>query len=304
MLVRFLILFCSTFLYISSLFSDDCGFCIRPTTFLEVDTGYRWDKLNNKVALIGPVVGLRTSPQFFKNVKSYQLGGKGLLPFLTNGYIRASGHYGWICSGDYEEGLIFGKIDGHTWDATGGIAWFFPVHCCWGIAPVVGWAYDDLNMEVTDVLATRLAPPTGLVPQTNIDSKTVFQGPWIGVDFLFQVGCDFDLSFGYELHRAKWTERRIPDGPEWGAAFGTTTGFANTRDQCPVWGHIFQLEGTYYFCSCWRLGLALKYQAWQGQNTGRYRRVTTPLASTFTHSLITNLEWNSFSATVQLGRGF
>ncbi len=296
-------------------FSQKADALLVQNNYLEIDTGYRWDKIHSRAELWGADFGGSASTLFNQRINSYQLGAKTLWRFCTHPYVRASGHYAWILAGDFREKADKGNLSGHTWDVNGGLGWLIPLHPCWGFAPVVGWSYDSLNITATSVLAANLGvagtgrdimptDPGIFVTITNINCLSTFQGPWVGVDFLFRPTCCFDLKLGYELHGASWHGKHIFVNGEPGADFGTSAGFSNLRRACPVWGNLFQIEGIYYFCNCWQGGFNFKYQIWHSENTGKYKRTTTPVNPLITHQLIADLEWDSFSLTLQLGRTF
>jgi hypothetical protein len=273
-----------------------------PRFIITLDTGYRWDRLYNRINLFGENFGGTAASQT-QSINSYQLGGKGLWQMFSTAYIRGQGHYGWVFSGNYIEAKTQGDLEGNTWDATAGLGFGFYLHPFWKIAPIIGWSYDKLNLTATHVTAADFIAGD-IVPIGDIDLTSTFQGPWIGVDLFFQASDCFDLNCGYELHRARWKEQRLLTGEDLNTNFGVTTGFSNERTQEPVWGHIFQLDGICYFCDCWNIGLGLKYQVWQGQNMGKHERLFTPVDPDITNQVVADTQWDSFSATFRLGLGF
>lgn len=273
---------------------------IEPQNYFCIDTGYRWDKISNRAVLYGDEPGVRSVSQIAKGLNSFLLGGKGRGTLFNTIYGKAMAHYGWMAhDGAYkEEGSMTGGISGHTVDATVAAGYLFPFGYCWGIAPLVGWSYDKLHVKGKHVHAAIL----GVSPNMgNISYKSRFQGPWIGFDLLFQPNCLWDFTFGYEWHYARWHGSRILSRGDLGISYGTTTGFSNVRDHHHLIGNVFSFEGSYIFRTNWSIGFGLRYQNWKSSQTGHYKRTTTPLDPAFTSRLITDVSWDSFSATGRLG---
>jgi hypothetical protein len=182
----------------------------EPRNFLNVETGYRWDRTDNDaVYYVFDSVGFRTiTPgQYGDRIQSYQLGGRGLLTgFFCDAYVRGSGHYGWILDGKFADNdtKLRGDLRGHTVDGLGGVGYFFCMHECWGVAPIAGYSYDRLHFKVKN--STFQFPNAGANVVRTIDSKTIntFHGPWVGLDFFFRPTiCNLDFRLGYELHFAR-----------------------------------------------------------------------------------------------------
>lgn len=299
MKMRFLFLIPILFLY--GFASNE--FNLKQSSGLYLDTGYRWDNIYERVALFGPIIGERISSRAERGLESYQLGAKGYWNFFDALYLRGEGHYSWILSGSHDDGTFRGDVDGNSWDIKGGLGIGFKLHPRWMFAPVVGWSYDKFNLQANHLTALNVGIGAR-VPVSNIDLNSRFHGPWVGLDFLFKPISCLDLSFGYELHRAWWREKRVILNGELGTAFGTTTGFSNIRKHNDVWGHLFQFNALRTFLERWSIGLGLKYQFWKGQNTGSVENIFIPLSPLFTNRLVNDLQWNSFSATLVVGVTF
>jgi hypothetical protein len=172
----------------------------------------------------------------------------------------------------------------------------------WGVAPLIGWAYDELDLTVKNTLTTFVLTPSRQPSQlSDIDCKQTFNGPWAGVDLFFNPCSCWDLTLSYELHRAEWEGKRIPRQGDFGPRFGVTPRFANVRRHHRLWGNVFEVDCDTHFCGRYSIGCALKYQIWASQGTGHYQTTITPLAPGFTNRTIASVEWQSFSAQLQLG---
>lgn len=268
--------------------------------YLVADTGYRWDKISNRASLSGVGFGARVSTETANKLNTFLLGAKGQLD-ICEWLIKGSAHYGWINSGRYDEGGFLGNADGHTIDASGGLGYYFNPCDCWGFAPFAGWSYDEIDVEGKHVRTPLNGSPIDI---GTIKYRSKFQGPWIGIDFLFFEDFCYQISFGYELHHAHWRAARKLPGPDLGLDFGTTTGFSNVRTHNNIWGNVFHLEGIYSLNECWDIGLSFKYQIWKSAGSGRYRRTSTPLDPAITHAVIQDVSWESFTATANIGYVF
>lgn len=274
----------------------------RQYNYLDFETGYRWDKVDNRIVIYGNAAA-SAAGQTFNKINSYQLGGRGLWMVCDPLFIKAHGHYGWILSGNFDQVTFTGDLDGHTWDAAGGIGYAWRFHPCWDFAPTIGWAYNELGITVTNV-TTGFATPPNRISLSNIDCKHRVEGPWVGFDLLFFPSCCLDVSLSYELHKGRWRGDYFPDVGDFGPSFGRTTGFASKRTNDQMWGNLFRMEGKYLFCSCWEIGVLLNYEFWKGQYAGHFDRTITPLGPEFPNNLVIDVDWQSFSTMVQLGYRF
>lgn len=282
---------------LACMLSQDC----IASDYIALDNGYRWDKITNRATLGGPTISVKGSTQILKRINSYQLGARGEWTFWDCAFVRGSGHYGWVLSGDYSEGGYFGNTRGNTYDAQGSLGYYIGLTPSIWAAPVVGWSYDALNLKGEDITTAINGFEYDL---SDIKSHQRFNGPFVGFDFIYEVNDCFDFTFGYEFHFARWHGERLIEGEEYGnPIFGYTTGYSNTRHINRVYGNVFNLDGSYQFCDCWLLGLRLKYQYFTG-DFGKYKRTETPLLPFFTYANVDGLWWRSFSSTIYVGRMF
>lgn len=276
-------------------------FFTKGAYFLALDTGYRWDKISNRVTLSGPTISVKGSTQLLKNINTYQLGAIGQWNFCKNGFIRGNGHYGWVLDGDYREGGFHGDLKGHTYDAEASIGYYFSLTRGVWIAPIFGWSYDAFLVRGDHIEVAINGKEFHL---SDIRAYQRFNGPFLGFDLAFQPNQCWEFTFGYEFHYARWTGDRLIEGREFGnPPFGWSTGFSNKRHIDRVYGHVFRLDGAYQFCNCWTGGLELKYDFFNG-DFGKYRQTKKPLISKFTHARVNGLWWRSFAAKLFLGRVF
>lgn len=269
--------------------------------FLALDNGYRWDKISNRVTLGGPTISVKGSTQSLRNINSYQLGARGQFNFCECAFIRGDGHYGWVLDGDYSEGGFFGDTRGHTYDVEGALGYYFSLARGIWIAPIVGWSYDAFLLKGVDITTAINGCVFDL---DDIKAHQHFSGPFLGFDLFFQPNDCWEFTFGYEFHYAHWHGQRLIQGPEYGnPPFGWTTGFSNKRHLHRVYGQVFNLDAVFQFWGCWRAGLELKYQFYNGDQ-GKYRQTRSPLNPLFSYATVNGLWWRSFASTVFVGRMF
>ena len=273
------------------------SFCLEPMTYVDVDTGYRWDRVCNRVVLSGVGAGVFTSAQTVSNLSSYQVGIKGQWSDY-NWIVRGCYHTGWVQRGDYTEANFEGTVDGVTNDGSAALGCLFYTSSCWGSAFFAGWSYDRLDLESKNVI---VGLDGRLIPIGNIKCKNWFQGPWIGMDLIFQPSLCANVTLSYELHHAHWHGTRLLENDELGTLYGITTGFSNRREHHNLWGQNFQLEGSYTIFKGYNIGLVLKYLNWQSAGNGKYKRTIVPVDPGITHQFVSDVEWHSFSAMFRAG---
>lgn len=267
---------------------------------IRLDTGYRWDKLNNRVSLFGEDFPARVSSQELNHINTFLLGTVGHLVYKS-WFLKGEYHYGWIGNGKYDEGGFNGKLHGHTVDGSAALGYIFPVNACIWFAPLAGWSYDSIRTNARHV---RVGLNGSVVDVGGIQCRSRFQGPWIGTDIIFQPCCNFQIVLGHELHYAHYRGTRFLNDGELGEEFGITTGFSNVRKHKHMWGQLFRLDFSYMYCKMWDFGFELKYQTWNAAGNGRYKRTRVPTPPEVTSERLNDVEWQSFTATLHVGYMF
>ncbi len=274
---------------------------LYPNGFIALDNGYRWDKISNRVTLGGSTISVKGSTQLFRNINSYQLGGKGQWNFCNGVFVRGDGHYGWVFDGDYSEGGLFGDAKGHTYDVEGALGYYFSLATGIAFAPVVGWSYDAFNLNGSKITTAINGCVYSL---SNIKAHQRFSGPFVGFDLVFQPNGCCEYTFGYEFHYTWWHGQRFIQGPEYGnPPFGWTTGYSNKRHLNRVFGQVFKFDAAFTILGCWTAGFEVKYQIFNGDQ-GKYKQTKRPLIPQFTYSPVNGLWWRSFATTLFIGRVF
>lgn len=274
---------------------------VYSPTFLNLEAGYRWDKIISRVSLINPVTltGSTASTTAGRKLSSYQLGGSAQATIYQRLIVKGCGHFGWITNGTFDSNYIEGGAKGNTIDGSGAVGYLFNVHPCFGITPLIGFAYDRLEVKGENTSTLFAEVSTG-----DVDYFSTFTSGFGGVDLYFQPHPVVDFLAGWELHYGNWKGHYEPKSGEIGMVAGLVNGFASTQRVNSMFGNAFSFDASYLPLRTLRVGLKLKYQIWQSSGRGSYTRTATPLPFNFEKTAVTDVEWESFSALIHVGYNF
>ena len=264
---------------------------VRPLSYIDLDTGYRWDKVYHRFVVWNDGLNSAANPVRVNDLNSFQLGAKVQSAICSgNWFVRGSGHYGWVYPGDFQEGGLYARVKGHTVDASASTGYYFSFHPCWGLGPVIGYAYDQMHLHTSHLFQNTSG---GDVDNGGMKLTQTFQGPFVGLDLLFQPSCLWQVELEWNLIHGWWEFRDSYD----------VLTRASKRTHHNVWGNVFQVDTTYILSRCWSIGLELSYETRVGQgNQGHYKRTIVPLA--FANQKIQSLSWQSFSTMFHVGYNF
>lgn len=287
------ILFLTLALFLNSLAADNCK--------LDLGAGYRQDQLiwelgAGKNAKNEPRVVSRLS---WKDIRIFDVAGCFKKITCNNIYFRVSGDYGRIFHGknrdsDYrinplgevEECTRFDNNggEGDVWDASGGIGYFLrtefpPLR----IVPLVGYSGHAQNLKMYDGYQSIWLDipnyPGHHLNKLHSSYKTIWQGPWIGLDIYYHCNNRITITSMLEYHwlhyhaKGHWNLRPDFAGPFHHNGFGH--GFLGTigidynflcglymggylsfnyfhvshgRDRTPVYVHLNENERSVVIC--------------------------------------------------------
>lgn len=246
--------------------------CISATAFgipwdgdIYLTGGYRSDCLETALTILDlNEETLFTDTIKGKNIDVYQIGVKGKASICNQYFVRGYAIFGTIADdGKYHEkeadpqgnsAEIEAKItDGYTADYSIGAGYLFPLARCLSIGPSIGYAYvrESITMDDAEFEGEELSILNDLV------YKMRWQGPWLGADAVYTIGC-FDLHLGYEYHWCDWRAEWLLDGPDI-----PQEAFSDERKSSDAYGNVFFVDANYRFCRCWNIGLEFKYQYWK-----------------------------------------
>ncbi len=285
-------------------------------TELNVANGYRSDDLKFSLHGVQPddVGGLLgvASDLNWKNLDIDQLSTHGKVVVNDTFVFKGNFSYGWILDGQVQNSDFVGDVKhprqeefsrtnhsaegGSVLDTSSGMGLQFDF-CSnrMSFTPLVGYAYQEQNLEVHDGVVTLnqiddtpVGSPTGDIHSSY---ETQWHGPWLGMDLSYDATKKLTLLFGFEYHFVNysavgnWAQRDDFQHPK---------SYSHDAD-----GDGLKLSGgaDYAFSSHWSVNLNLTYQDWS-TDTGEDR--TFFVDGTSGHAILDEVNWKSWNAALGL----
>lgn len=204
-------------------------FHIMASFEAEIGTSYRQDHFDWNIA--GPYYDPDVLSELtWSDLQIAQVEAACCLSLSEKIYVRGRGDYGWILSGKNQDSDYFvsgrqlefsrsnNRADqGNVFDGSIGIGHIFCTAIPrfeWGI--VVGYSFHGQHLHMTDGMQTVNLLDDYLGPFDGLHStyKTLWQGPWVGVDVSYEfptfVSCLGSFEYHRAMYRAKgnWNLRR------------------------------------------------------------------------------------------------
>lgn len=280
---------------------------------LQVTNGFRVDHISNTIKVYNPADNFLFSNHLkAKEMSQYQLGGKGRCEWC-GWFVRGEGDWGWGSNGRYREDV---KAPGvpisstkaavsryRTQDYMVGAGYLIDLGCfpCLGlpglcIGPLAGWSYDRQQFKLKHAITEGVVDPI----INGLTFTEHWQGPLLGVDMRWHY-CDFIFNAGYEYHWADWHAAWTLKGPD-----VINGAFSDRRHSNHAHGQVSYIQGVWYICSGFSLGIGVKYQVWRAEN-GREK----PRAGSFAEiglpgevDKVTHVDWESLTASLDVGYTF
>lgn len=278
---------------------------------LGVSLGYRHDDLDWNIA--GDASGNNPtilSELTWEDLGIFQLTASASAVFPSI-YLRGSLSYGWILSGDNQDSDYLGDDrtfeysrsnnsadDGNTMDLSVGIGYPFMLRSGFvGIAPLVGYSYQEQNLTLTDgsqTLTVAGGVPLGPFSGLNSTYDAEWKGPWIGIDVAFNMPSSqkdsvprrYQVLFGLEYH---WADYKAQADWNLSTDFSHPKSFEHETDATGV---IFSAEFSADLNRHWILNLNAIFQRWEG-DPGTDRTLFTD--GTVTETRLNEVNWDSFA---------
>jgi hypothetical protein len=241
------------FLVLSLLIGSGHLFAVKNDIIVDMTAGYRQDGVDFHYSAIDSATE-HTKSGFFKAdpLKIFELGLKLKYALDKHWYLRGFSDFGWVLTGRDKARTLFALSHspasqsgngGHALDFGGALGYTVFVIRTVTLAPIVGWGYERLK---TDLSSQR----------THIDNirtvshlKTSWNGPFIGLDLVYQPNIHFVVNGTYSLQMA---DQRI-------TMKTSDTHQIQARSEWGALGNFFLL-GLWYRCySGWRFGLESSY---------------------------------------------
>ena len=279
-------------------------------TKLDLNAGYRTDDFNWNIAgdLSGTVTPNVLSELTWRTLRIVQLSG-GLQLTGSNGlHFRATADYGWIRSGDNQDSdylgdnrtLEFSRTNNDTSgdnvsDMSVALGYRFRIvqdRTVTYLTPLAGYSRHEQNLRITD--ANQTIPATGSIPGLDSTYQSLWEGRWIGVEFLTDTPNEVNAFFRLEHHwadysaEANWNLRADLQHPR---SFGQdANGTGNVLSvgflTVPKFNH-------------WSVRVGLDYQRWTtdpGVNTVYFSDGTIGVTR------LNSVEWKSWVLSLGLQR--
>jgi hypothetical protein len=180
---------------------------------------------------------------------------------------------------------------GNTYD--GELAVGFPVFFwCqdFHFIPLVGYNYDRLKLRSKDHLNIDINTPLCL--SGNIRNRITIQGPFVGIDFIYQC-CWLRFYGSYEF---QWGHMRS------NVHYHTTRNFIyrGSNRSHHGFGNTVLIGMGWQFSTEWEIAFGLRYKNWHSSRGHHETVFKTPTNTFKSHAKIKNVDWNSYGITVDL----
>lgn len=257
--------------------------------------------------------------QNFRDLDIFQIGAKGKFNLCYNLYLRASGSWGWVLDGRFDNKFLAelsgsdGSLDftrtvknvaddRYVFDGTVALGYpFYFCDCTVSFAPTVGYSFDEQNLRV-DVCNTESSSGSNFAFQDNCCKHKFINrwfGPFIGVDLEYRpYNESWNLYAELEFHWARYKGRR-QDG-------FIADGFHEVHSRH---GHgvVFNIGAEYDFCNEWTTGLAVKFTDFRAHRNKHHFSSGSESESDFSGGFDHNgvkAKWRSYAVTASVGRAF
>jgi hypothetical protein len=289
------------------------------------EAGYRHDNLRatNRIPASDPFLETHAK---FKDVDIFQIGLRASTTLCSNLYLRANAYWGWVLDGDFKNNIsVFpgsygfddnsgfnceiGRRDrfviNNRWvyGAAGAIGYpFFFCDCTTMLAPVIGYAIDEQNLEVDSPGFGFGNYDCDFFPVSDgccCRNKHIFRwyGPFVGVDFSYRPACEcWDLWAEFEYHWGSFQLKRNHRGFSYGDNWNHSSRNAH--------GWVVAVGADYDFCNCWTLGFSLKFQDWRAHKRHHHHFFESSYSSGSGERARNHFKWDSYAINLTIGRNF
>lgn len=295
---------------------------------ITLEAGYRRDNIDWRTRLPSDSPFLKTTTRF-KDLDIFQIGVHGRAAIGCNFYVRANAYWGWILDGDFEQSFNtyfspgyfsddfeFGFKDDHCnviddkyvfgLGAAIGYPFYF-CDCTFIVAPVIGYAFDEQNIEIDDEgfgFSTGYGFFFPVSGSECCEHKFIskWYGPFVGIDFAYRPYNEcWNIWAEIEYHWGNFNGKKHVNHDEYFSFF----------DHCKFHSHdargwVVSAGADYDLCGCWTIGLAVKFQDWTA--TRHHRRCESEFDYFYFDTCDGrerhNFKWHSGEIKIAAGREF
>lgn len=277
---------------------------------LQIGGGYRQDQLKWNIS------GPNKHPDIlseleWKDLRIWQIAIQPECVLWNHLYLSVEGDYGWIVDGHNRDSDYLGSCrtkefcrsvsqadEGNVCDGSLGIGYVLDQNnCAWRIFPLIGYSghLQHLKMIGGKVLIHPYSGGLGSMNNLHSSYQACWYGPWVGIKTSYQPSEVWKLEAAYEYHIGHYRGRG-----HWNLRIDMPDGFWHQTNQ--VDGHVFYLEGHYYFWVHYFVGAKILYQNWNAE----HGLDITPLVSSegqyqCAYTELNHVNWNSYLFQLQIG---
>jgi hypothetical protein len=271
--------------------------CFRLKTYFLAHGGFRYDQVTCTNGIMFPNnFEMLDDPLSAKHLQIYETGIKALAVFDANWYLKGFYSYGWIVDGDFLDVSISGSQRGSTQDALAGLGYLFMINRSCSLGILGGWGFDEQETKLKDADPAQFE---------NLKFQSIWNGPWLGLDFFAWRQTSFVLNLGYEFHLVDW------DGA-WLLDQELSNAFSDRRKGGISFGQVvyFDLKWDFY-SPHWRADLEFKYQNWATHSSGVMNSTSSrgfdsaPISGPVPAiTFVKEAAWSSYGVSLNLGYSF
>ena len=201
---------------------------------------------------------------------------------------------------------------GHVYDATLALGYQFKT-CddSFAIAPVVGYSWNGQHLEIgkegsgsgsSEDYSYSDASYSDDYSSDNSKYNARWNGPFIGVDFDYNLGCDWELFATYEFHWARYHAKS-----HWNHQVSYEDGFNHRAKNGH--GQVASVGVKYDFCECWTASLVGEWKYFHA-NRGTHKFLAGHESNgdlstdCYVYMPLKHAVWQSASVSVNVGMLF
>lgn len=222
-------------------------------------------------------------------------------------YFRGSLAFGWITGGENQDADFNGDNrtqeysrsnnsgdDGNIFDVSLGIGYPFTFgKGKFRISPLLGYSYHEQNLTISD--GNQTIPPLGAFPNLDSTYETEWDGPWLGLDLIFQPNKKHTMFAEIEYH---WADFYAVADWNLRSDFAHPKSFEHVADGN---GMVVSVGWTYLFHGRWALDVTIDYQSW---STGHGIDRVFWAWGTTGETRLNEVNWESYAAMIGLAYHF
>lgn len=171
-----------------------------PESYIDFFVGGHADSVKFQVPENNSLGNPATTYYDLKNLRGSKVGLKGQVALSHRWFLKGFFDYGWVNTGNFsytdntsETATVLGNTSGNVANMDVAVGYNFYPTTCLQLAPTFGWGYDKIQVFTDQTTLDGVSSA-----QRNI--KTYWGGPFLGVDAMYLIACNWRAYAGYEFH--------------------------------------------------------------------------------------------------------